>query len=63
MLIPKWALRISLKLRKFMLDFLSVVLSKQVLKSVQPPCLGTGFVSLSKPGHVCTARNSDVTDL
>ena len=51
-----------LKLRKFMLDFLSVVLSKQVLKSVQSPCLGTGFVSLSKPGHVCIARNSDVTD-
>ena len=61
MLIPQWALRISLKLRKFMLDFLSAVLSKQVFKSVQSPCLGTGFVSLSKPGHVCTARNSDVT--
>ena len=61
MLIPKGVLRLSLKLRKFTLDFLSAVLSKQVLKSVQSPCLGSGSLSLSKPGHVCIARNSDVT--
>lgn len=40
MLIPKWALRMFLKLRKFMLDFLSAVLSKHVLKYGQSPCTG-----------------------
>lgn len=60
MLIPKRASRISSGLRKFTLDFLPAVLSKQDLKSVSLPAWALGL-SLSQPGHICTAGNSDVT--
>lgn len=59
MLIPKWALRISLKLRSSRLTSFSTVLSKRVLKSMQSPCLGSGSLSLFQPAHVWSARNSD----
>lgn len=52
MLIPKRALRISLELRKFTLDFLSAVLSKRVLKSMQSPAWALGAVIVSAWTHL-----------
>lgn len=60
MLIPKWALRISLGLRKFTLDFLPAVLRERDLKSVSLLAWALGL-SLSQPGDISTAGNSDVT--
>lgn len=51
-LFPNGALRISLDLRKFTLDFLFTVLSKGVLKSVQSPCLSSGSLPLSQPWDI-----------
>lgn len=52
MLIPQWALRLSLRLRKFTPDFLPTVLSKRALRSVQPACLGSGSVIVSAWTHL-----------
>lgn len=63
MLLPKWAWKISLKLRKFTLHFLFSVVHKRVLKSVQSPCMGAGLLPLSRPGYIWTVGYLEVTCL
>lgn len=63
MLLPKWAWKISLKLRKFTLHFLFSVVHKRVLKSVQSPCMGAGLLPLSQPGYIWTVGYLEVTCL
>lgn len=62
-LFPNGALRISLELRKFTLDFLFTVLRKRVLKCAQSPCSGSGSLPLSQPGDIWAEGRTDVTHL